>query len=1169
MKKQNINKTSKIKKNLLLTSIGAFAIASSTIAISAVANSSSSSSLNKNVISSNNGIATLSLTNNSLKKDALVNPNELIWMSENLNSTNTSVVNDDGQPIPENITKWENFFERVSSLEGNSSIKDEILAMKETLDNVVDSNTALQNLYQTYNNLRDQYPNLTWPSNDEIKENFLQENPGVVLDMSQIPGINDIKSKLLELSGIVEGSSIATISSNGNNIETNLTGTNGSSTININNYAGEGYTQLIKIAEISASTVGNYALEFEFRKDASSLTAKGVLYIKNDNNQIQSANSAAQLYNQLDIFGRKTTQSNGATLEESFTNFVIQKNASGNLEIMVRINDNQTFTNMKFRTDIAGASNLKSPEKFGILDVQATNEYSFVSKINGNGDQGLLINNIEDTNLVKEVQFFSETLSSNVLSGEENEFTDINEHANRKLTFYQVGEFDYSLPLWIANNSKSEATSNIYTYEALTNYENGTSTGVQKELTIISDTSGAQLSENTYSLYEGLKEALPDDAINGFPESSIIILESFPYSLTNSDGGTYLKNEITFFDHFYAIGQRVDGYSWNSVNRGGETKFIAIVDPTQKIFLEKPQVFSNDEITTAAVSTLTAEESVNERTTVIKFLGHIYNEFSKTNGGEFAGQSYSIGSQTLWNASGTGTNISPKTININNVNAYDIYNLLNNYWKGGSAFSNNWYGIKNIFNNLFSVSQNENKYDGTVLATAQNVVENVLAKTNEFTSNTAEVERIVQEAINIVKGDSGSIDSSITYENLDQTKKNELAKKLVELIKFQFGTISNEFDSRQYEAVYSKLKDVINDNNNTISIKINTPSIFLETLDVNDINIFKYKEGTIDQISVSGTVTLKESLKTVFDLLYFQNSNIDQINLGSSIFNSDSSSLAFETLDSSLLTSFESANETITTRKNVVLVYSQMLSLFVSQNYNFSEAINKMLESGQQLSLGFDLKNALNQLIAKISSANKSSSLAPANTNVQSYCLDDIISGTNAIICLNWKLNQLLNGTEIQANKLRVSTIDLINQINSILENIQVSPDELATWSNILTNDGYNFSPYTEDFSGRNGQEALEKIVAAITNDENIMKSRSEDRIAGVAEVKKWLELLWWIIIALIGVGILVSSSVGLATKERQVRLSSRPILKWLLISAIILGIAVATVAILAGVGIL
>ena len=61
------------------------------------------------------------------------------------------------------------------------------------------------------------------------------------------------------------------------------------------------------------------------------------------------------------------------------------------------------------------------------------------------------------------------------------------------------------------------------------------------------------------------------------------------------------------------------------------------------------------------------------------------------------------------------------------------------------------------------------------------------------------------------------------------------------------------------------------------------------------------------------------------------------------------------------------------------------------------------------------------------------------------------------------------------------------------------------------------------------------------------------------------LKYIWFIILALIGVGVMAASSIGIATKSKQAQLSKHPIIKWVLFSLIGLGLLTAVLALVFG----
>ena len=231
--------------------------------------------------------------------------------------------------------------------------------------------------------------------------------------------------------------------------------------------------------------------------------------------------------------------------------------------------------------------------------------------------------------------------------------------------------------------------------------------------------------------------------------------------------------------------------------------------------------------------------------------------------------------------------------------------------------------------------------------------------------------------------------------------------------------------------------------------------------------------------------------------------------------------------------------------------------------------INQMLRRGKTVDevWNINLDSAFRTVINNIVSNEPRREVATNNNiKVKSHYLDDVISGTNAIITLVARLKQLGTSTVAENNNQNVTNIDLISKINSILNsNSQASSSELSIWSNIV-NGSYDYAQYSSELSGRTGKENVQKIAEAIASNEAILKARASLTSPAIVELQSILKVLWWVFVALIGVGILVSSSVGIGIKHKEEKLSTHPVLKWILISGIALGIIVMALAIILGV---
>ena len=1231
-------------KIILLSSLSFSALASSVVV---------SSALEKKTNISIDTISTTSLKNqrdistNIEQTSNLQNPNELFYTSEKLDPENASVITPETPPTPSpstflvdssdsttnddaktNLEKWNNFKTNLEALvkeETPSTLVNELIEICNQVNGTYELNNTLKELDKLAES-----NNLIKETLEQLKQTVIS-NSGSYQQMEQIPNIDAIKGKLLQLSGIVEGTQIGLIKNpesftkkdlstppptNGNGTTQSKNNTDNGN-MSIGDVAGQDYKQLIKIAEIDPSQIGNYALMFEYKSTSSDFAKQGTLYIKNDQGQLQSIlNSSndessesqtpsgiATLKSSLDIFGRfnvqngsisndnngsgngGTNSSGGVSYPNKLENFIIQVKEN-KVEILVRIKEQEMIEDLKFATtaDLPGASNLAQPTKFGILDVQADQNSTFRSLVENYGDENgettlsssrktLLVDNINNNNIVKEVQFFSNTLSSKrpkSVSSDDEVLQD------RKLEFYQGPNVNLSLPLYFAfdktylKDGKFDENTQTFSYKSLNIFVGGNDSNSQQMININSLSDNASTIEPNFFLMDEtlIKELKANNSskINtenkeNFKDASKIQLKS-----TFDNTTTFTKQTLTFSDFFYAIGQREEG--WFSINRVKPTTGITILDPTQKIFLEKPENFnaidSINDTTKTITSETSAQETINERTKVVDILSSIYEQFSKSNSGDFQGQRFSLGLVNLWSFSKSGTNYRNIRLTQKNVSGsgYDIFNTLNS----------NWTDLSNIMNSIFGASTSATRYQ------TKDAVGNYLANITEFTANSVAVETILSDSISIVKNSlqSGVLDQSTSYDSLTNEGKNELAKKLVELISLQFSTISNEFSMRQYEPIYQELKKVIYDDQQTKSQYqlIANPSTIFELTSVDSLggaDLITYKENAWNNLATSQETTLSHAVYNLLSLIYHSNAasgDLLSIKLGDSIFSSSESNKNFRSLSPFDLVNLNS--DSINSKAVKVSIYNQILTFFGNSSFDMQNIINQMLKTGKTVNevWNINLDSAFRTIINNIVS-NEPRREVTTNNNikVKSYYLDDVISGTNAIITLVARLKQLgVSTVNNSNNNQNVTNADLISKINSILNsNSQASSSELSIWSNIV-NGSYDYAQYSSELSGRTGKENAQKVATTIASNEAILNARASLTSPAIVELQSILKILWWVVVALIGVGILVSSSVGIGIKHKEQKLSTHPVLKWILVSGIVLGTIVLVLAIVLGV---
>ena len=1220
-------------KIILLSSLSFSALASSVVVSSAL-----ETKPNINVESISTASFNLKnqrdISNNINQLENLQNPNELFFTSDKLDPTNASVVPSTPTPstptppansknttatTPEdtaktNLDKWTKFKTNLEELAKQtttpSTLVTELIEVCDQVQKTYDLNKALKDLETLANN-----NTLIQQTLPQLKEAIISSSNSYE-DMNQIPNIDLVNEKLLQLSGIVEGEEIgliknpttftkkdlsATTSTGNGNGTTQKQATTNDNTLSINNVAGTGYNQLIKIAEIDPNQTGNYALMFEYKTGNNDFVKQGTLYIKNDKGQLlqnldssttppstyqtstpASPTGIAKLKSSLDVFirfnvqngsisdGTDTSTGSGVKYPSKFENFIIQVNQENKVEILVRIKETETIENLRFATtvNLPTASNLTQPLKFGILDVQATATSTFRSLVENNGvdsstggtqqssTRKVLVDNIETNNsIIKDIQCFSSTLSSKrpqTVSSDNNVLQD------RQLEFYQGPGVNLTLPLYFAydktylSNGSFDQAAQTFSYKPLNIFVGGSDSNSQQMISInSSDTKASTIEPNFFSMDETLIEELEK---NNSPKISENFKEASKITLNSAFDSTskFTKQTLKFSDFFYAIGQREEG--WFSINRVNETNGITILDPTEKIFLEKPTNFVDTQPQTQQSETY-ANETINERAKIVDILSSIYEQFISPNSGDFSGKKFSLGLVNLWSFSKSGNSYSNIRLTQKNISGsgHDIFNALNNNWKD----------LSNIMNSIFGVSTSATRYQ------TKDAVGNYLTNVTEFTTNSIAIETIISDSISIV----GEITENTSYSSLTQEQKNELAKNLVQLISLQFSTISNEFSMRQYEPIYQKFKAAIENTTQSQYQVIAAPSEIFEITTISSLgnaSLITYKTDAWNNLATNKQTILYEAVYKLLSLIYYSNGAagvLDAVRLGDSIFSSSDSNKNFRSLTPYDLVTLNA--DSVNSKVVKVSIYNQILTFFGNPAFDMQNVINQMLRRGKTVDevWNINLDSAFRTVINNIVSNEPRREVATNNNiKVKSYYLDDVISGTNAIITLVARLKQLGTSTVAENNNQNVTNIDLISKINSILNsNSQASSSELSIWSNIV-NGSYDYAQYSSELSGRTGKENVQKIAEAIASNEAILKARASLTSPAIVELQSILKVLWWVFVALIGVGILVSSSVGIGIKHKEEKLSTHPVLKWILISGIALGIIVMALAIILGV---
>ena len=1038
-----------------------------------------------------------------------------------------------------------------------------------------------------------------------------------LLQLSGITPEDELVEKILKLSSnTIKKNDLVTTST------TNPFANQPSTRADVSVVAGTGYTTLVKIGEIDLNKQQNYVLEYSYSDSTTSAPAKSHLIIKNDKGQIQKAKTLKEAYRNLDIFGRYDalgTNNNlgSGSFKEEQENIVLRRVDSSTkagdkntLEILVRLKSGETINNISFSPEYA------IPKRFGILDVQAdetttfkkiieTNQTNQASKLMTKPDS----NNPNTDDQLTKIQFFtSEYIAKKKATSAPAPYADQDAAANRTIEIYQGyeegnEEFEFSADLnYIVRYSDSATGGDSGNdYEPIKEYVGGVATNKVVSLNLKFDGQNpSEINEgkSTYNFFALLKDNIAEDIKPLFPDISEI-------TATSEVKNKIAKQTIEYSDKFYLVG--------NAPKLGVDTKREIknkIPNMLDKIFPEKPKVWDETitqpappyrakrDVATKAdnpkkESTLKASEQIDEKVNVIKSLAAIYKKWS-TNDSDFAQKTFSFETaQVSFKPSGgwyRDISIERKAFN---GNGFNLYTQLTTYWDELAKM------INFVFNNDFS--QNQGRYTVSASNSEQTIVDKFFVNNFEFIPNYSKVDALIAEGIQIWNDDpantpdsSGSV-STPSFDSLSQTTKDKFTNILASLVQIQFDAIVKEFEANQMHPLYNEFKNVLSSADKINRSVVADSTQLFDTVQPNGLTLIKYKDQAWNSIYSSKESTVKEQLLSLVKLLTYGQSDDDATALSDAILTNPIVALKFKEFNPDSLVDFTDS-QSLSTKLNQMRIIDGILTYF---GYSFTDSYTDFINNLTPLKLVFkyngkptnmNFAQVLEDIIHKL--GQKDNEYRPtANESYSSYWLDNIIAGTNVIRSMNWKLKQL-NGAlpptspptpgepgqpggdggaetpdapstyATRATEGQWEPQEVIAKIRDILAQQQGSPAEQAAWFSAMTNGSKNFDVFASQFSGRNGADSIEKIFNELTKDSVIMERRTTDYNEGyLASLSESLKYIWFILVALIGVGIMSSSIVGITNKARQEKLSAHPIIKWLLFSLIGLGALMAILA--------
>ena len=1140
------------------------------------------------------------ITDNTVAEN-IKNPDEVFYLSQDLKNLDVWTAGSPGSSGSENTTnknKFQDLNSNIESLQGESDAKTNLLEINKDVEKYLKFK-KLEAKWQSDSDLNAAIP---W---DEIKESIKQNLDNPAEEFNQIESIEEesLKKNLLQLSGITEEDSPVTSigiltgkpNTNQNDLltKTSQPFTNQSTKAGVADVAGTYYNTLIKVAEINLEEQNNYILEYSYRENATAADAKSYLIIKNDNGQIKEASNLNEAYQKLDIFGRYDTLKPGNVMGKSSfkseqENIVLRKNDENMLEVLVRLKDDEIITKMSF---LSG-----TPNKFGILDVQADQNKTFRSLIDSKGQtSGNQSNNqlMDSTNptantdeqLVK-IQFFTSEFVSKEKASLFSAGKVIDSQPNRVLEVYQGSDEEYTFSMDLNYITKLSTTGNDY--EPIKQYVAGVATNKVETLELKFDgTNGSTVNDgkSTYNFFDLLKQNMAPEVNEFFPDISTI-------KVTSNVKNGIAKQTITYSDQFYLIGNPA---SKVGVDTSQDIK-MKIPNMLDKIFVEKPIVYdqpatppfrkedstirqqSNTRARTVVESELKAADQIDEKVNVIRMLGQVYDNWGKNSNLGVNDIKHNLNvSRIKFIQDGTifkDINIIHESIS---KTGSELYSDLNEYWPGVSTL------IETIFNSEFGDNKNRFKITSGNNS-AQNIVDKFFVNNFEYIPNYAQVDEVLAEGIKIWNEDpSTSNDGQIpTLDQFTSDNQIKFSQLLARLVEIQFDAIVKEFESNQMHPLYKEFSTALNSEVTAERLKITNVNSLLNQMIVNNgPSLIKYQQDALDNIVEKETITVKDQFLSLIKLLAFGKTEDDLANLADGILTNPLVALKFKEFEPESFVAFND-NLSINVKLNQMRILDGILSYF---GYSFSDSyvdfINKPTPGGV-LKLVFKLNGkatnlnfsqVLEDIIQKL--GQKGNEYKPtANESYSSYWLDNIIAGTNVIRSMNWKLKELnhlvpvLKLNDKSTNREQQwQPQEIIVKINEILTQQQASPAEQAAWYSAITNGSKDFSVFASGFSGRTSDD-LDGIFTELTKDNVIMTRRSvgySDNIF-LTSLSEGLKYLWFIIIALVGVGIMTSSIIGVTSLTKQEKISNYPVIKWLLFSLIALGGLVAILALAFGI---
>ncbi len=750
---------------------------------------------------------------------------------------------------------------------------------------------------------------------------------------------------------------------------------------------------------------------------------------------------------------------------------------------------------------------------FVVVKLRDGDQFSNI-KVSGVSNFGIVNSTIDSTvptyptdDTITNIKFFSTDLLVSNAS-----YTDVggtsNTKINKKYEYYLGNDTEFNLNLFYKNKQDQA-------YKDLFGFEGDKVSATKKQSLILGVLEGA-ISNIGSTKIEFSDEVMAEIGVSDDDLSQLSVS---------------LKTETSTTKNIYKQGLYFNdlmGFSVSGVPIPSRTGFVISLNTilTKKIFFEDPG-FVSDTTVKPAVSTAISSKWINSESEVIAYLAKIYESWSKEDQGVGVtklGQklynkiTYSQEGQIYKDISwrSESNDYTGREMYSSIVDEYSIYQEIMEQLMPSEPWN-----LKNI-------------YEIGVGGTANDIVKERLLSIE----NKAQRQLILDNVKLII--DSTSKDKDLLVE-----------KQLAELIKIKFAEMKDVLINPINEFYYKEIKKYL-DSNVDNKMKITDVNSFLKFDQT--AGLFNWTSSNPKVLETADVLTGSQKMKSLFDLLYFgekeYNSKITYF--GNSIFSAISTNGGEQSV-LELFTSFASNQETLSsfnslasqTKINSINIYDRLLSTF---GFGINNITENSLETGNAIELKWgevDFATAIDTIFQKLNPSSREK-VNILEKNYEYNILSSLITSSNIYNSLMFRKENTPIGV-VSPEK------DLIKIMN-ILDAGITSYKNIFVWSRIQKI-GNDIEVYTTDFSMNLSQTKIlsDEIKTSIDILDRIIEEES-----ALFQINPFInvQIVWPILVGLIAVGMIVVSSISLAGTQKRLKLSSKPVVKTMLIIVILISIA-------------